>query len=465
MTQYQRDGLAVDVARAAANSSLQKVDFALITDLLHKTYWSRMWVLQEISLAKDVEVVCGTDRVTLDEFQRAIALVRWVRKYLGALVVDRMQDCDSLASQCEDLFFPQGLRGWKLPPAVWLSSEIRASGRYLGALHLLAVTCDGTELQASNSSDRLYSLIGLMGQSERAAIHVDYTKPCAELFADTTRLLLGRVGPDVFLYCGLAYNSGLVDDLPSWALDLTCTKRRSEKLLSVKRPQKRSEPYQSVNAGSWRILIMAAPVDRIAGIASNSGQSKDAAQAVAQLKQLAQQLEITDPSLHNKITATLCYRSGWPNRSSSQTNDSESSCTSGTAIDLGRYLHPVQSNDSYDIAAQIDRTVHNASNCPTSVDAPLFASVLWNDSPRNLFVTETGYVGSGPIMTKVGDRIYAFLGSGVPFALRPWIDGKEQGCWKLVGPVYVEGITSLGGNDDMQTFWDRNFFVQQIDLC
>ena len=42
MTQYQRDGLALDVARAAANSSLQKGGFALINDLLHKTYWSRM---------------------------------------------------------------------------------------------------------------------------------------------------------------------------------------------------------------------------------------------------------------------------------------------------------------------------------------------------------------------------------------------------------------------------------------
>ena len=58
---------------------------------------------------------------------------------------------------------------------------------------------------------------------------------------------------------------------------------------------------------------------------------------------------------------------------------------------------------------------------------------------KAFFVTEGGYLGlaSGSEM-RVGDEICLFGGVKVPFLVREI--GAGRGAWRLVAPVYVEGM-------------------------
>ena len=67
---------------------------------------------------------------------------------------------------------------------------------------------------------------------------------------------------------------------------------------------------------------------------------------------------------------------------------------------------------------------------------------------RRFFITEKGFMGTGPLATLPGDRITILSGGDVPFLLREDLDGNTiddasagKGlCWKLVGDCYVHGI-------------------------
>lgn len=54
---------------------------------------------------------------------------------------------------------------------------------------------------------------------------------------------------------------------------------------------------------------------------------------------------------------------------------------------------------------------------------------------RRVFVTWNGHLGVGPRMMKEGDCVAVVYGSGVPYLLRP-----HNGCFRVVGQCYVDGI-------------------------
>jgi hypothetical protein len=56
---------------------------------------------------------------------------------------------------------------------------------------------------------------------------------------------------------------------------------------------------------------------------------------------------------------------------------------------------------------------------------------------RRLFVTQRGFIGTGPLMMKVSDEIYLISGVPVPLILRPT---EEPGTFRLVGPALIHGV-------------------------
>jgi hypothetical protein len=63
------------------------------------------------------------------------------------------------------------------------------------------------------------------------------------------------------------------------------------------------------------------------------------------------------------------------------------------------------------------------------------AAFLKRLSHGGFFVTEWGYIGVGPKITKVNDQICVFAGGGVPFVLE-----EKYRMYSLIGESYVHGI-------------------------
>lgn len=376
-------------------------DLNLIVKLLLRPYWSRLWIIQEISLAKDATLICGECDIPWKRAADAFTLMSWAHPPAFTEL---------------------------LPPAAWLTARITAAGKpELDLYELFSYTCDGTRLQALKPNDRIYAILGLLPPATRRAITVDYTQTPTILFAAMTRYSLETYGADLLMFCGLAYRSALQPDLPTWALDWTSTVLRSENIFTAACSFGRLAPLpcRLTPRGADKIGIRGTRISQVAAVVVCPGAEDDALNVVEQLEPFAQTLGITLDALRQRVVVALIY--GF----SDIVNQKLVSATMLEEIADG------------------DRAV---------------GTVLWNTVPRSLFITDLGHIGSGPTMTRVGDVVHAFADCRTLFLLRC----EEGGAgWQLVGPAYVEGITTFGGryHRHMQAFWDSGPAMEEVVLC
>jgi hypothetical protein len=376
------------------SAAFHKGDVGHVVDFLQKPYWNRLWIIQEVNLARDAIMVCGSDEISWGDAQASFAIMMWISSFHISINADA-------AARLFELQLPHGGTSWSQPPVVRMTSTALATGSpELGFINLFLYTCDDTHLGASNPNDRIYALLGFMMPSLRKAITVDYERDIVVLFTAITRYSLECHGAYTLMFCGLAYRSASQTDLPSWALDWTSTKPRSEDLLRIPRDKRirASLRCRFIPIGTRRIAIRGVKVSQVLKVVGYSGASEDALEAVNELQRIAHPPGIDAFLLRILIVSIL----------------------EGIAQE-----HP-----------------------------PV---------PCNIYITEQGHAGSGPRITQIGDVVHMFEGCEIPFLLRP--ASKDEPCeqWQLVGPTYVEEITSLGGN--INAFCDSKPEFDDIFLC
>lgn len=122
---------------------------------MENPYWERVWIVQEVVVAKRVRVTSGDISVGLDELRSLLDPFRQAR-------------------------FPSG------KPSMWVLCEMRAAG---GKMPLWRILRDFTGYQSSRPVDRVYGLLGMVeddkdGSSPAANIQVDYEKPILHVLLD-----------------------------------------------------------------------------------------------------------------------------------------------------------------------------------------------------------------------------------------------------------------------------------------
>ncbi|KAF2035384.1 hypothetical protein EK21DRAFT_53849, partial [Setomelanomma holmii] len=61
-------------------------------------------------------------------------------------------------------------------------------------------------------------------------------------------------------------------------------------------------------------------------------------------------------------------------------------------------------------------------------------------SGRRMFVTEMGFIGLWPELTKVEDKVAILLGGSTPFMLREEPSEFGPSIYRLLGDCYVHGV-------------------------
>jgi hypothetical protein len=62
---------------------------------------------------------------------------------------------------------------------------------------------------------------------------------------------------------------------------------------------------------------------------------------------------------------------------------------------------------------------HNSEDLDTAHPSEVYASLNMNVIEQCFFITEQGYMGTGPPTIKAGDEVWVLCGENVPFILRP----------------------------------------------
>ena len=138
--------------------------------LQRRPYWSRLWILQEIALAKAVNILCGEDSLS---WSRVRGLARIVLLY---------EISDSLKNTCPDLPRTQ-------EHVVQDISYLVQSGANSHRLSKLLREACGRE--CLDGRDRIYSIAALVDWShyKQPAVVPDYNKSATELALEVAKLL------------------------------------------------------------------------------------------------------------------------------------------------------------------------------------------------------------------------------------------------------------------------------------
>jgi len=174
----------------------------VVIDLLKsRTYFSRLWIMQEIILSSDPEVLCGTHHIRWELFFQAATFLRhregWLRQSRDMSINREMFGYISMIGK---MAFDKGHND--LPSLSELLTSFPKS-------------------QATDPRDCVYALLGLPHREHVGLeLRIDYSKSVEEVFQHTTECCMAQ---DQDLLCFLSHgnvpSSRLISGAPSWVVD------------------------------------------------------------------------------------------------------------------------------------------------------------------------------------------------------------------------------------------------------
>lgn len=151
--------------------------------LLSRAWFNRIWVLQEVFMARSAVVLCGNKSILWDCFRR---FAKWT---------------------LQDFFgeFPRVLSVGNYRTVLSFSSE-----------DFFKLLCDTRNCCCTDPRDRVFALLSMGSEAFRRTLTVDYIASAEVTFTNVAVYLIGSIGLDTL--CGVD-RSGESSNLPSWVPD------------------------------------------------------------------------------------------------------------------------------------------------------------------------------------------------------------------------------------------------------
>jgi hypothetical protein len=413
--------------------------------LLTRKWWSRVWIVQEVQLARDVLMVCGDFGIPLDYMRMAIkAISRFGhRTRLGEKHSDTAK-----AIRRHITYNPPKMLNATSPQVLHLVPKSKG---------LEDVLIESNGLNATNPRDHIFALLSMVEDSdiEELGIQVDYNKTMDEIFREAAGALIEkRRALYIISWCQktpakIVFNNKQKNEkeeaiLPSWVPNWSSS-FPAPIWISLK-------TYESFFSASGRPTTENTATPRIdKNVLLIPGHDFDVVKTVS--KQSWIQGTESDP----RFFAPMCI---WEAKKLLADNWKGWTTEMGHEIVLRTIVadtdltHP----DFAPIPASVTGHLGRAFNAvikqinkedPGVRDKEfvaqrdhLFKLVARVFQGRTLFVTSRGHLGLGDEKIKEGDRVCIFLGAPVPFVLRVNETKTSDGMplHQLVGECYVHGI-------------------------
>lgn len=377
-----------------------------IKNLIHREWFSRLWVFQEIGLATNAIVVAGKDCLDWQVFTNGLLWVWVVSEYLNEIIENlEMDEFDS-----------SNLFGF-----LTLSKGSR-NGRTRSVFNLLELT---TKLSCSDARDRLYAIRSLVVPQQRSLIVPDYSKSVKEVYkAFTLRLILENGYADILRKC-VWRNSPSILEIPSWVPDISfanppnlvsycCASGYSE----VNAVSRQDDDYFGVQG------INAATVTHISSLTKARVTDCE----IIKLCQSWEQL----------ISPTAIHVGGGLNIDAFVEALLSGEIAELMPLNRGNYL---SLEECKIVLEGLDAKEGHESRALAREFATRVRKALLG---RAFFQTNEGFFGLCPEFTNPGDRVAIILGCSAPLVLRPVVI-QEKCCFRVVGECYVPGLMCTEG--------------------
>ncbi|KAK3626292.1 hypothetical protein LTR56_019869 [Elasticomyces elasticus] len=397
-----------------------------------RVWWRRTWVVQEMMLAQDLEVVVGARAISWADFNSSFETV-----YIKA---------------CEG------------------TSVLEATGLATGCT--LSVLLSGTlHTRCSDPRDKIYALLGLAEAHERSNIKVDYTLSTAQVFSSVARYF-AAMHPGDILQNGWARRAGLPYDplneasLPSWVPDysfemglgyvqgprinyhdnedskggnskgrmihMRCSPSDVPALQWGVFKERIIAPWDDVQP--YELHLEGLMFDYVDGIFYSREEDRElrphgVVMGLDELSRhippiLRRDLSFTEPRYHIDCSAAFWNTVLLHRPAEGYINYSDSP-------------RPLAVTELLASPQSVPVGPEDDANEPSSHTTEIYREFEITMSGAALFTTALGFFGLGPTFMWPGDCVAVLFGGKAPFVLRP--TGK-LGEYTLVGQCYVHGI-------------------------
>ena len=408
----------------AEREGLETFHPALIP-LSKRTYWSRIWVLQEFSLHKTVMIQCGSRRLDVTTFGTAFcfcAFAEWTLSTRSKLK-DYRDPKSKFLSVSGKVNSPSGAPNQLFGTRRRYHSE---TGERENLCSLLERTCMSDyavrSLNATDPRDKIYGLLGLATDSGQLGILPDYEKTIIEVYNDTSRKLIATGETSILSWC---QQSTRMEGLPSWVADFASdiptaygANRSNDSLFSASSNTKFPGLSLSLPDDPYSIGLSGVKV----GIITDLGSVWTP--------------EIR-PTWSWKGATRLIYEVEAFCGQSTLLNSPEQALDASMRIPCAdqQYYGSTRRRAPSSIRSQYDK-IRLMEGFGFDHDAFLYRHAMTFQRDRRPFLSNGGHVGLAPARAESGDCICIILGSPVPYILRASTEGK----FVLIGEAYVHGI-------------------------
>jgi len=420
--------------------------------LLRRRWWSRLWVLQEAMLSKEVTVCCGSDRVPFGQF---VVLRQCEKEHL----IELTRRFGGLQLFNTGVPMEGALLSWDLD-------------RYrieIGRMRLHEWFSYAMFFDCSVEHDRIYGLLGLIGEAERAKILINYDMPIRTLFTRVAFETLKQRGLEALHVGFVKRNKGL----PSWVPDWT-----TSELITYLDVWVSDRSSGGGDNRGWDISTLASWTwNRICNIATWKTwelpdidyKAADGTLAISLRRELLavkaiifDTIEFASPNPFEELyggTDLLEYERYRERREDSTVKSCLAWEKHVNSLEPDPYRATCGRYEAFWRTLITDRDFNWKGGASLASWAKLFEIWMRRSGPqdskerkqlmfdyyclavtrsinRSFITTKLGYMGLAPARSQIGDVVCVIKGGKVPFVLRE----SPGGLYQFVGETYVHGI-------------------------
>jgi hypothetical protein len=212
------NGEVMRLAVATIENPLDECGWAAIGTLFRKTYWGRVWIVQEVSLARRCVIICGGNEILFDKIRWSFRA--WVS---GDLRLSRLEQLLRSATHATQFypFMRLSLEQEDAGAGVKIRCEADSEPSARQALSRLPFLLKrASALSATDPRDKIYGILGLLNCND-LQLRVDYCSGIEEAYTKAIWSLIENSGRlDILAFSG----TGSMNDtpsqlLPSWVPD------------------------------------------------------------------------------------------------------------------------------------------------------------------------------------------------------------------------------------------------------
>jgi hypothetical protein len=424
-----------------------------LRSFVNRPYWTRVWIVQELSLARDVLFVCGNKRISYNHLRHALI---FYAHYLRVSFRD-FRDCNSLHTIVLD---PEKLlifRTFTSAPVCSAADKMLASrykylcqienkGHDLYGILKYCQVIDNSEirLESTNHRDKIYGLLGLA--KDTLGIRPDYSESISKVYTDTARALIRSGQVDLLWLCQFPKS---IENLPTWVPDWSTPLQNpygtdfKPNTRTFSASGKKSACVTCTGDLNGFITLRGAVVDEVAAIGS--------AWVVAESSQLDEETGVTSRFLTEidqfcNEASHLDYQdpgalseARWRTAIGDKEATDRGTTFRATSLSRKGYedvlsrLETRRMNRAIQMLSQDqidpDRLPVLGKFSPIGKGERSYRNYMGRMSNRRPLRSKNGYVGLGPVHTLPNDVVCIVLGAQAPYILRP----SEADRYQLVG--------------------------------